>query len=115
MQIPNPSSIFSLFSLFRYRKSNATKMFPIGFEQSLDDEFDEAAEDESVQIDFISNGRCRALEHFSANDYPDVPALLTVEKGEELLIIQKDLGSGYTSVKGLIGSGFVPTSILYFF
>ena len=39
---------------------------------------------------------------------------LAVERGEELVVIQSDFGSGWTYVQGVHGVGFVPTKILYF-
>ena len=99
---------WTLVFLLRYRKTG-DKLYPIGLEQNIDDEFDEAG-----QVDFIS-GRCRTLESFDATSELETPGLLSVEKGEELLIIQKDLGSGWTCVQSTQASGYVPTSILYFF
>ena len=36
------------------------------------------------------------------------------QRGEELVVIQSDFGSGWTYVQGVHGVGFVPTKILYF-
>lgn len=58
-------------------------------------------------------GRCRSLEGFDPNSFRGIPGLLEVIKGEELSIVQKDLGSGWTCVRGHKGTGFVPTPILY--
>ena len=98
----------------RYYKSNP-KLYPIGLEQNyiIDDDFDE--NQETVEFDFATlNGRCRTLESYNSSQDSN-PGILNVEKGEELHIIQRDLGSGYTCVQNTHGTGFVPTSKLYFF
>ena len=90
-------------------------MYPLGLEQDIiDDDFDE--NQETVEIDFATtlNGRCRTLETYNSSQDSN-PGILNVEKGEELHIIQRDLGSGYTCVQSKHGTGFVPTSKLYFF
>jgi hypothetical protein len=95
----------------RYSKSglnDGVKLYPIGLEMTTDD----FVEDEAT----MTVGRCRSLEAFETSRHLDTPGLLSVQKGEELVIIQKDLGSGWTCVQNQYGSsGFVPTSLLYFF
>ena len=103
-----------IFFLPRYYKSNPN-LYPLGLEQDIiDDDFDE--NQETVEIDFATtlNGRCRTLETYNSSQDSN-PGILNVEKGEELHIIQRDLGSGYTCVQSKHGTGFVPTSKLYFF
>lgn len=96
-------------SFFRYQSPNEIKLYPLRLEKSADEEFDEAHDTE------FNNGRCRSLENFDPNKFSETPGLLNVDKGEELILIQKDLGSGWTCVQGSHGTGFVPTSLLYFF
>ena len=60
-------------------------------------------------------GRCRSLENFIPLEEDIVTSShLTVDRGEELIVIQRDFGSGWTYVQGSRGVGFVPTKILYF-
>lgn len=56
------------------------------------------------------------MENYTPTRNDENSGLLTVERGEELILIQKDFGSGWTYLQKVDGSvGFVPTSILYFF
>ena len=112
--IERRSPVIQNFFLPRYYKSNPN-LYPLGLEQDIiDDDFDE--NQETVEIDFVTtlNGRCRTLETYNSSQDSN-PGILNVEKGEELHIIQRDLGSGYTCVQSKHGTGFVPTSKLYFF
>ena len=83
----------------------------LGLENSLEDEFDQ---EENSGIRMV--GRCRALEDFRAFQHEDTSGLIDkVDKGEELIVIQEDLGTGWTCIQTSDGStGFLPTSILYF-
>ena len=50
-------------------------------------------------------------EQINLNLFPD---LLKVIRGEELTVVQKDLGSGFTYVRNREDKiGYVPTSVLY--
>lgn len=79
-------------------------------ETILDDDFD--FQDEAGENVM---GRCRCLENYTPTRNEDSSGLLTVERGQELILIQNDLGSGWTYVQTSDGNiGFVPSSILYF-
>jgi len=50
------------------------------------------------------------------NVFNHISGLLKVSRGEELTIIQKDFGSGFTSVRNSENQdGFVPTNMLHIF
>ena len=81
----------------------------LGLERSVEDEFDEP-QNSAIQM----TGRCRALEDFRTSQHEDTAGLIDVDKGQELIVIQEDLGTGWTCIQCSNGTGFVPTSILYF-
>ena len=84
---------------FRYSRPNGEQI----------DEFE--IEDDTHQ----TIGRCRCLEsHTPTEEAIATSGHLAVERGEELVVIQSDFGSGWTYVQGVHGVGFVPTKILYF-
>ena len=93
---------------FRYLKPDESA------QNNLGDEFD--FEDDNVPASSSNSGRCRCLEAHLPSDSEDTSnGLLPVERGEELIVIQKDLGSGWTYVQSKRGTGFVPTKLLFFF
>ena len=100
----------SICWFFRYSKPNndvtvySYNNGDVNSDKNLDEDFD--FETDTRQ----TIGRCRCLE----SHVPSDESHLKVERGEELVVIQKDFGSGWTYVQGLNGVGFVPTKILYF-
>lgn len=91
--------ISNLDLFFRYSRPNGEQI----------DEFE--IEDDTHQ----TIGRCRCLEsHNPTEEAIATSGHLAVERGEELVVIQSDFGSGWTYVQGVHGVGFVPTKILYF-
>ena len=93
-----PGSTYQ-YLFFRYSRPNGEQI----------DEFE--IEDDTHQ----TIGRCRCLEsHNPTEEAIATSGHLAVERGEELVVIQSDFGSGWTYVQGVHGVGFVPTKILYF-
>ena len=62
-------------------------------------------------------GSCSVKTNFNPNtfQYKSTPGLLKIATGEKLLVLQSDLGSGWTCVRNpkTLETGFVPTRNLY--
>ena len=108
-QVASPMSSYIQTVTARYTKP--TDHVTLGPKKSVEDEFDQ---EENSAIHMV--GRCRALEDFLASQHEDTSGLIDkVDKGQELIVIQEDLGTGWTCIQTTGGStGFLPTSILYF-
>ena len=78
----------------------------------------DSVEDDEFQYSeqMPGKGICRVKCDFDPhkNKYRDTPGLLKIRKDEKLIILQKDLGSGWTCVRNPINrlTGFVPTGSL---
>lgn len=93
------------------RYDNETNTRPVGIDGDAN-----AADNEE---DFESNeevkdqGLCLVKSNFNPNtfQYKSTPGLLGITKGEKLLVLQKDLGSGWTCVRNPTThqTGFVPS------
>ena len=79
-----------------------------------DDRDDEADDDEFKSSEEVKDqGYCVVKSNFNPNtfQYKSTPGLLGITKGERLLVLQNDLGSGWTCVRNqnTFQTGFVPS------
>ena len=94
--------------LSRYDNENS------GTSEAVDDG-NKSSNDESFESneDIKDKGFCIVKTNFNPNtfQYKSTPGLLGITKGEKLLVLQSDLGSGWTCVRNpnTFQTGFVPS------
>ena len=103
---PMKGFISSLLSQYEGDASKSSEVINDGSMSGEDDEF-------QCSEEMKGQGFCLVKTNFNPNtlQYKSTPGLLNITTGEKLLVLQNDLGSGWTCVRNLKTSqtGFVPT------
>ena len=103
---PMTGFVSSLLSRYEVNAATSSEVPNDGNISGDDDEF-------QCSDEMQGQGFCSVKSDFNPNtfQYKSTPGLLKITKGESLLILQNDLGSGWTCVRNPNNSqtGFVPT------
>jgi hypothetical protein len=103
---PMKGFISSLLSRYEGEESKSSEVINDGSMSGDDDEF-------QCSEEMKDQGICSVKTNFNPNtfQYKSTPGLLKITTGETLLVLQNDLGSGWTCVRNPKTSqtGFVPT------
>ena len=103
---PMQGFVTSLLSRYENEISSAPKAVDDANKSSNDESF-------GSNEDIKDRGFCIVKSNFNPNtfQYKSTPGLLGITKGEKLLVLQNDLGSGWTCVRNpnTFQTGFVPS------
>ena len=105
----SPMQGFVSSLLSRYDNDKSTTPVGVDSDANIEDNEDDFESNEEVK----DQGFCLVKSNFNPNtfQYKSTPGLLGITKGEKLLVLQKDLGSGWTCVRNqnTHQTGFVPS------